>query len=374
MYGIFLFYSTMNLKDEYNKAFIEKLGNKLYSIEKAFDTMAFVKSVINKDWEQRELKDRMRFITINIHQHLNFSYPKQIEILSKVVADYGGLKGMIFPDFVQVYGLDDLNTSLKAMELFTQYSTAEFAIRPFIGKYPTETMQQMLAWSTHKNEHLRRLASEGCRPRLPWAPPLRNFIADPNPALPILENLKNDNSLYVRKSVANHLNDISKDHPNLVLKLTKKWYGKQPHTNWIVKHALRTLLKKGNKKALAIFGLDNSKNLETNNLTLSKNTIKIGGYIHFEFDVMNNSNQERNIRLEYKVAFVKANGTTSNKVFQLSEFSLKANAQKHFKRKQWFKELSTRKHYPGEHKITLVINGDEKEKVKLSLKQTEFTS
>ncbi len=167
MYGIFLFYSTMNLKDEYNKAFIEKLGNKLYSIEKSFDTMAFVKSVINKDWEQRELKDRMRFITINIHQHLSFSYPKQIEILSKVVADYGGLKGMIFPDFVQVYGLDDLNTSLKAMELFTQYSTAEFAIRPFIGKYPTETMQQMLAWSTHKNEHLRRLASEGCRPRLP---------------------------------------------------------------------------------------------------------------------------------------------------------------------------------------------------------------
>ena len=357
----------MNLKDEYNKTFIEKLGKKLKSVSTDFDTNSFVKSIINNDWEQRELKGRMRFVTTNINAHLNHSYPKQIEILSKVVADYGGLKGMIFPDFVQVYGLNDLKTSLKAIELFTQYSTAEFAIRPFIEKYPTEVMQQMLLWSTHKNEHLRRLASEGCRPRLPWAPPLRNFIADPNPALPILENLKNDDSLYVRKSVANHINDISKDHPGLVLKMTKSWYGGETHTNWIVKHALRTLLKKGDKKALAIFGLDNSKNLETTSLTLSQNNIKIGEYIHFEFDVLNNSKETRNIRLEYKVAFVKANGSTSNKVFQLSEFSLKANTQKHFKRKQWFKELSTRKHYPGEHKIILVINGDEKSEITLTL-------
>ncbi|MDG1475827.1 MAG: DNA alkylation repair protein [Vicingaceae bacterium] len=357
----------MNLKDEYNKAFIEELSRKLKFVSTDFDTNSFNQSIINSDWEHRELKDRMRFITTNINTHLNFSYPKQIKILSKVVADYRGLKGMVFPDFVQVYGLNDLNTSLKAMELFTQYSTAEFAIRPFIEKYPKETMLQMLAWSTYKNEHLRRLASEGCRPRLPWASPLRNFIANPNPALPILENLKNDSSLYVRKSVANHLNDISKDHPNLVLKMTKSWYGEKTHTNWIVKHALRTLLKKGDKKALAIFGLDNSKNLETTNLTLSQNNIKIGEYIHFEFDVLNNSKKTRNIRLEYKIAFVKANGSASNKVFQLSEFSLKANNQKHFKRKQWFKELTTRKHYPGEHKITLVINGDEKSKIGLIL-------
>lgn len=357
----------MNLKDEYNKPFIQELGNKLKSKLPSFDVDSFVKSIINNDWEQRELKDRMRFITININAHLSYSYPKQIELLSKIVADYGGLKGMIFPDFIQVYGLDDLETSLNAMELFTQYSTAEFAIRPFIEKYPTKTMQQMILWSTHKNEHLRRLASEGCRPRLPWAPKLNEFIKDPTPALPILEQLKNDDSLYVRKSVANHINDISKEHPELVLKLTKQWFGEKKHTNWIVKHALRTLLKKGDKKALAIFGLDDSKNLETTNLTISENKLKIGKFLHFSFDVMNISNQERNIRLEYKVAFVKANGTTSNKVFQLSEFTLKAKTQKHFKRKQWFKELSTRKHYPGEHRITLVINGDEKSEIKLML-------
>lgn len=225
----------------------------------------------------------------------------------------------------------------------------------------------MVLWSTHENHHLRRLASEGCRLRLPWAPKLSGLITNPIPTLPILEQLKNDASLYVRKSVATHINDISKDHPKLVLSLTEKWYGEKPHINWIVKHALRTLLKKEDKKGLVIFGLDDSKNIEPSNLVLSGNILKIGEFIHFEFDLSNNSEQNRNIRLEYKIAFVKANGSTSNKVFQVSEFALKTNAKKYFKRNQWFKELSTRNHYPREHKITLVINGDEKDNITLEL-------
>jgi 3-methyladenine DNA glycosylase AlkC len=355
----------MNLKDEYNKDFIKELAGKLTAQSNSFNNSSFIESIINEDWEKRELKDRMRFITTNINSHLRYTYAKQIEILSKVVIDYKGLKGMLFPDFIQVYGLDELDFSLKSIELFTQYSTAEFAIRPFIEKFPTEVMQQMLIWSSHENEHLRRLASEGCRPRLPWASPLRGFIKNPSFVLPILENLKNDNSLYVRKSVANHLNDISKDHPELVLKICKNWYGFTKNTNWIVKHALRTLLKRGDKKALSIFGLDNSKSIKIENLTLSENSINIGDFIHFNFDVKNKSKQERNIRLEYKVAFVKANGSTSEKVFQISEFNLSENSSKNFNRKQWFKELSTRKHYPGEHKITLVINGDDNESIVL---------
>jgi 3-methyladenine DNA glycosylase AlkC len=357
----------MHLKDEYNNSFIQELGIQLQSQSTSFDTTSFLNAIINEDWEQRELKDRMRFITENIHLHLNYSYIQQIEILSQIVLEYGGLKGMIFPDFIQVYGINDLETSLKAMELFTQYSTAEFAIRPFIEQYPDQVMSQMLLWSTHKNEHLRRLSSEGSRPKLPWAPALHSFITDPTPALAILENLKNDGSLYVKKSVANHLNDISKDHPDIVIKIAKKWFGETTNTNWIVKHALRTLLKKGDKKALAIFGLDNAKGIQINALSLSKKTLQIGEFLHFNFEVLNNSSKARNIRLEYKVAFVKANGSTSPKVFQISEFSLKANSSKWFIRKQWFKELSTRKHYPGKHTIRIVINGDEKNEISLML-------
>jgi 3-methyladenine DNA glycosylase AlkC len=357
----------LNLKDEYNKSFVEDLATKFSTEDSSFDEISFSKSIINTHWNKKELKERMRCITESIHAHLDFSYPKQIEILSKIVYKYGGLKGMVFPDFVQVYGLNDLKTSLKAIELFTQHSTAEFAIRPFIEKYPLEVMKQMLAWSSNKNHHLRRLSTEGARPKLPWSPALRNFITDPSQSFPILENLKNDDSLYVRKSVANHLNDISKDHQELVLKTAKKWHGKTKNTDWIVKHGLRTLLKKGDKKALAIFGLDNSENINVKKLSLSEKEISIGDFIYFEFEVQNKSNEKRNLRLEYRIDYVKANNKTSGKIFQLSEFSLNKKSNKSFKRKQWFKELSTRKHYPGKHIITLIINGDEKEKITLTL-------
>ena len=357
----------MNLKDEYSKVFIDNLADQLSKKAPSFNTVSFTKSVLNKEWKKKELKERMRWIVENINSHLDLPYKKQLVILLKIAPNYGGIQGFIFSDFVQTYGLDDLKSSLNTIEIFTQYSTAEFAIRPFIEKYPSETMQQLLNWSLHKNHHLRRLASEGTRPRLPWAPPLRKFIADPTPSLSILENLKNDDSLYVRKSVANHLNDISKDHPELVLQIAKKWYGKSENTNWIIKHALRTLLKKGNKKALAIFGLNNAKNLSIENLALSKKEITIGNFIHFEFEVINTSNQTRSIRLEYRIDFIKANGNSSGKVFQISEFKLKPHSKKIFKRKQSFHDLSTRKHYPGKHNISVIVNGDEKENIELML-------
>lgn len=357
----------MILKEEYNEAFVEDLAAKFSAKASFFNPASFVKSIINKDWREKELKERMRCITDTVHEHLPIPYEKQLTILNSIAPNYSGIQGFIFPDFVQVHGLNNLNASLDALESFTKFSTSEFAIRVFIQKYPTKTMQRILEWSTHKNHHIRRLASEGCRPRLPWAPPLRAFITNPKPVLPILENLMKDDSLYVKKSVANHLNDISKDHPELVLKIAKKWHGTSDHTNWIIKHALRTLLKKGNKKALAIFGLDDSHQIETSKLSLSKKEIPIGDFIHFEFEVINNSTKIRNIRLEYGIDFVKANKSTSRKVFQISEFSLKPNATKAFKRKQSFKELTTRKHYPGEHQITLIINGDEKETIRLRL-------
>ena len=355
----------MNLKDEYSKAFVEDLATKLSTKASSFNKSSFVTSIVNNEWEGKELKQRIRCITDHINSHLKFPYKKQINVLSDIAPNYSGLKAFVFPDFIEKFGLEDSETSFKAMELFTQLSTAEFAIRPFIEKHQKETLEQMIKWSLHDNHHLRRLASEGSRPRLPWASPLRNLINDPSPNLPILRNLKDDESEYVRKSVANHLNDISKDHSELVLHIANEWHGKSKERNRIVKHGLRTLLKRGDKRALAIFGLDNSKHINITNLSLSKNSIRIGDFIYFEFDVMNESNQHRDIRLEYRIDYQKANGSTSGKIFQLSEFTLKPEKFRSFKRKQWFRELSTRKHYPGEHRITLILNGDEKTSISL---------
>ncbi|MCB9361216.1 MAG: DNA alkylation repair protein [Flavobacteriales bacterium] len=350
----------MNLKDEYNKTFVEKLASEVSKLEPNFKTELFVKSIINKAWEEKELKARMRFITNSLHQFLPFSYQQQVELLRKVAPNYSGLQGVVFPDFIQIFGLNDFKTSMSAIEEFTQYSTAEFAIRPFIEAYPKEAIQQLLVWSNSENFHVRRLASEGSRPKLPWATPLRKFIADPSPVLPILENLKDDGTLYVRKSVANHLNDISKSQPELVLDIAKRWIGVTKNTDWIVKHGLRTLLKKGDKRALAIFKLDDASGLEIKSLSFKENSIKIGDDLFFSFEISNQSNQERSIRLEYKIAYVKANGTISKKVFKITEFTLGKKESKFFTRKQRFTDFTTRKHYPGEHEVIIVVNGEEK--------------
>jgi 3-methyladenine DNA glycosylase AlkC len=219
-------------------------------------------------------------------------------------------------------------------------------------------MAQMYAWSKHENEHVRRLASEGCRPALPWAIGLVKYKEDPSPILPILEQLKTDPSAYVRKSVANNINDISKTHPDLVVKLAKEWYGKNERTDWILKHGCRTLLKKGNRDALAIFGLDDVSSVDVYDFALGAASVSIGDDIGFSF--MISSKEAVKARLEYGIDYVKSGGKRSRKIFKISEVTLKENEKKPYTRKHSFADVSTRKHYPGTHSVTLIVNGIEK--------------
>ncbi|MBC8080209.1 MAG: hypothetical protein H7X86_07675 [Gorillibacterium sp.] len=163
---------------------------------------------------------------------------------------------MFFSDFVAIYGQEDAQweLSMLALERFTQRSSAEFAIRPFLLRNPGRVMGQMEIWSQHPNEHVRRLSSEGCRPRLPWGVSLPMFKRDPTPVLSILEHLKADPSLYVRKSVANNLNDIAKDHPGVVLETVRCWKGVDPKTDWIIRQGCRTLIRKADPEVLTLFG------------------------------------------------------------------------------------------------------------------------
>jgi 3-methyladenine DNA glycosylase AlkC len=156
----------------------------------------------------------------------------------------GGLVYIFLPDYIEQYGLEDFESSVKAIENVTRFVSCEFAVRPFILKYGGTMMKKMRTWSLHKSYHVRRLSSEGSRPRLPWAISIPELKKDPSPILPILENLKNDPSEWVRRSVANNLNDIAKDHPGLVIELARKWKGISRETDAIIKHGSRTLLKK----------------------------------------------------------------------------------------------------------------------------------
>ncbi len=333
-----------------------------------FDKERFVGLVFGSGWEKKELKEKMRHTTLCLHETLPKSFKEALDILKKAAPYIKGFEAMTLPDYVEVYGMDDWELSLPALGHFTKYSSSEFAVRPFLHQDPERVMEYMNAWAEDKDANVRRLASEGCRPRLPWAMALPKFKKDPGLILPILEKLKNDQSESVRRSVANNLNDISKDHPQLVLDICEKWYGHGRHTDAVVKHACRTMLKAGNKRALMLFGYGDPAGIQLNHLKLDKEELFIGDDLHVSFELTIKENKACKVRLEYGVYFMKANGKWSGKVFKITENIYKPG--KHtFSRKHSFMDMSTRIHYPGTHQISIIVNGEELGKTSFELKK-----
>ncbi|MCL2755707.1 MAG: DNA alkylation repair protein [Firmicutes bacterium] len=348
-------------KNLYTRELIEKIGDQIKVEYSDFKRVEFVDSILDETWEGLELKARTNYIAANLRKFLPQDYKSAITIIDKVIVHYGNwLDGLVFffPTFVELYGTDDWETSVPALARYTRYASSEFAVRPFIIDDQKRMMAQMYEWSKSDCEHVRRLSSEGCRPLLPWGQILQNLKADPSPILPILEQLKNDADIYVRKSVANNLNDISKNHPELVIKIAKDWYGQNEKINWIVKHGCRTLLKQSNKDALALFGLGDAGSVQVSDLGLVTASIKIGEDNSFSFTI--EALQATKVRLEYGVDYVKANGKRNRKVFQISEISLKQGERKNYTRKHSFADVSIRRHYPGIHSFTLIVNGVER--------------
>lgn len=363
------------LKNRYNFERIHELAITIQGVYPAFQVDDFIKGVMDETWEDLPLKARMRQITVNLGKHLPAEYEEALSILDRVIESYpegfSDFTLMYLPDFVEVYGQDekDWELSMKALEKYTVFSSSEFAVRPFIIQHEQRMMKQMSRWATHDDPHVRRLASEGCRPQLPWGQALVSFKKDPSLVIDILEQLKSDPSLYVRKSVANNLNDISKTHPERVIELAKKWFGKNKWTNWVVKHGCRTLLKKGNHEILALFGFVDGDRVIIEEFTLETNSLSIGEAIVFSFGI--EVNEPTKIRLEYALDFVKANGKRNRKIFQISEISLEANSKRRYIKAYTFKDLSTRKHYPGTHSITLIVNGVERERADFDVTAVE---
>ena len=356
------------LKNMYNHNSLREIALIIQSIHASFQVDEFLKSVMDETWGDLELKARVRKISISLGKYLPSDYREALAIIDKVVSICPpGFLGIFFIDFVEVYGQDetDWDLSISALERYTIYWSSEFAVRPFIIKHEERMMAQMYAWSKHKNEHIRRLACEGCRPSLPWGQALVKYKKDPTLILPILEQLKTDPSLYVRKSVANNLNDISKTHPDLVAKFAKNWYGKNEYTDWIVKHGCRTLLKKGNRDVLAIFGYNDVTSIDIYDFALDKMSISIGEDFTFLFAIF--TKKATKVRLEYGIDYIKSNGKRNRKIFQISEISLKENEKKYYTKKHSFEDLTTRKHYPGIHSIVLIVNGIEREKLDFEL-------
>jgi 3-methyladenine DNA glycosylase AlkC len=355
------------LKDIYSKEFFQHFSETLQQCLPAFNEEQFIKKIYTKDWQQKEWKDRMRHISLVLHSFMPSDFAKAAKLINKIQNHLqkkqqvkNGFPYMFLPDYVEQYGLDYYESSVQCMELLTSFTSCEFAVRPFIIQYPDKMLQQMQQWSLHKNEHVRRLASEGSRPRLPWAMALPALKKQPAPLLAILENLKNDPSEYVRRSVANNLNDISKDNPGVLLAIVKKWKGQSLETDALLKHASRTLLKQGDTNILKLFGLADNANIYTEKFQLHTSKVKIGEYLQFSFSLENRGKKAIMLRMEYGMHYLRSNGQHSKKVFKISERELKPGEKISMQRKQSFKIITTRRFYPGLHRVSLIVNGVER--------------
>ncbi len=213
-------------------------------------------------------------------------------------------------------------------------------------------------WATDPSAHVRRLVSEDTRPRLPWAPRLRAFQQDPRPVLALLELLKDDPSLYVRRSVANNLNDIGKDHPALLFATAERWLHNASETRqWIVRHALRSAVKRGEQGALRVLGFGVAAKVTIKNAKVSPARVSKGATVQMSFDLANPTPRAQRLVVDLCVHFIKANGTARPKVFKLRELEMGARAVASFSKRLSLKDLTTRKHYPGVHRVEVVVNG-----------------
>lgn len=354
--------SDSAFKNFINKNVVDSIGREVQHIYPEFGFKEFVK--VSDKLAPLELKARVLLITAELKKHLPDSYNEAVKILVKAM-ERDQLKGFElwpFSEYISQFGLEHFDESMKAMYVLTQKFTSEFAVRPFILKNHSKVLNYFKKWATDKNVHIRRWVSEGSRPILPWGGKIPLFIMDPTHTILLLDKLKFDEELYVRKSVANHLNDISKNHPHVVIDVLKMWQKSCPEKHqakldWIKRQALRTMIKKGDKKALEMMGVTGEAKVKISEIKLNKKKFKMGDKLEFSFDLTSTSKSKQKLVVDYAIDFVKAGGKKSAKVFKLKSFELGAKETLTIKKSHSLKAITTMKYYKGLHHIFIQVNG-----------------
>lgn len=363
------------LKNQYGPEIPHRIADMIAAVSPEFRRQAFLDHVL-PDYDKLELMPRGWHMADGLFHALPDDYPAAIDILLASLPpakpaisqtsptqdrEGGSLAPFLFMPhtfFVARYGLADVESSMRAQYELTQRFTAEFSIRPFLQKHPQATLKQLQEWINDPSEHVRRLVSEGTRPRLPWASRLPDFQRDPTPVLALLEQLKDDPSLYVRRSVANNLNDIGKDHPDLLLSTAERWHqGAAGERQWVIRHALRNAIKAGEPRALALFGFSATEDIEVTQAELTPQHLHIGDTTVLSCVIRNASMSAQALMIDFQVHFVKANGSARAKVFKLSQTQLGAGDAITITKKISLAPLTTRKLYRGRHQVDLLING-----------------
>lgn len=344
------------LKEMFGRKWYALLAKQLSTEIGGFPDKKFLNACLAGN-ETRELNDRMRHTSTVLKNFLPVEFPVAVGLLKKIVPHLPrGYTNLVFPDFVGQYGIEHFEVSMDALRYFTGFGSSEFAIRQFLRHDFDRTIRLMYGWAKSPDHHVRRLASEGSRPALPWSFRLERVIKDPSVTAPILQALKSDEELYVRKSVANHLNDISKFDPDYMLRLVNGWSKDDPRTAWVIRHASRTLIKKGHAGSLAALSFEKDAKITLSDLRVNPSNLKIGGNLEISFTLESEKKRPQKLAVDYRVHYKKKNGT-SIKTFKLRELDLGACEKRAFSKIQRFTDFSTRVHHPGRHLVEIQVNG-----------------
>lgn len=354
------------LKNHFGPDVPARIAEMVGSMHRPFDRDAFLADALD-GFEDLELTPRARHISAALRSHLPQKADEAIDVLVRSLGseiegvELSGMGSFIylpFVFFVADYGLECFEDSMVAQYELTKRFTAEFSIRAYLEHHLERTLDRLREWTQDPNVHVRRLVSEGTRPRLPWAPRLRQFQKDPAPVIELLERLKDDPEEYVRRSVANNLNDIAKDHPALVVEVASRWAADADETRMkLIRHGLRTLVKAGDPGALGILGYAPDSAAVVRSVECTPERVAIGGTVRIEVEVHNPSDGACPVLLDLRVEFVKANGSRAPKVFKGAELLLEPGGSGRVRKTVSIRQHSTRKHYPGVHRVDVMVNG-----------------
>ncbi|MDA4844297.1 DNA alkylation repair protein [Hoeflea poritis] len=359
-------------KNFFNPELIKAMAGHLARQSTRFDAPRFREHALN-GLDALELKQRSNQITDALCISLpddfrsacsilvNALHPEDDVDLSELTTDARGLRGwaiMPMADFVARKGLDDFDHGMDVLKEMTKRMSAEFAVRPFIAADAERAMRHVKRWARDPNYHVRRLASEGSRPRLPWGLRLNEFVADPEPILPVLETLRDDPEEYVRRSVANSLNDIAKDHPDLVAEIAGDWLSGDPgkERQRLVRHACRSLIKAGHRPTLKALGYGQAS-VALENLSINNETIRVGEALRIRAELRSTATSDQDLIVDYVVHHRKANGGTSPKVFKWKAVRLAAGESLVLEKSHSMRPVTTRTYYGGQHVIEIQANG-----------------
>ncbi|MBP7948559.1 MAG: DNA alkylation repair protein [Verrucomicrobiales bacterium] len=343
------------LKEWFNEPRYRRLAAQLGALEATFDRERFLSLTLD-GLSERSLMDRLRQAALAVDAALPGSYRAKLSVLHRLAPQIGhDFVAMFACEFVVRFGLADFDHSMEALRQLTCFGSAEFAVRPFLVQDLERGLAILNRWTHDQDEKVRRLASEGSRPRLPWGVRLQELTRDPAPLAPILEALKGDESLYVRRSVANSLNDVAKDHPDWVLARLHAWDLTAAGTAWVARHASRTLIKQGHPDALRLFGFRRAA-VEAS-LTVRPEALILGGTLVLSATLQSTAARTQKLAVDYAVHYVRPGGAIFRKVFKWREVELPAGGALSLTKQQVFRDMSARRHHDGRHLVELQING-----------------